>query len=124
MVLVHTVMQLLGKIICRCTQALVWLKVRLWSLVSNLPVRFFLIYLSVVNLLHRHLLHRNQPVPTAQLQKKGKPVGITKSARSRTKGNKTVQTHTASLLTPAGLKSQGRVSQLLQRVKQELKKGK
>jgi hypothetical protein len=123
MMLVHTVMQLLGKIICPCTQALVWLKVRLWNLVSNLRVRFFLIYLSVVNLLHR-LLHRNQPVPTAQLQKKGKPVGITKSARSRTKGNKTAQTHTASLLTPAGLKSQGRVSQLLQRVKQELKKGK
>ena len=121
--LVHTAMQMLGKIICPCTQALVWLKVRLWNLVSNLRVRFFLIYLSVVNLLHR-LRHRNQPVPTAQLQKKGKPVGITKSARSRTKGNKTAQTHTASLLTPAGLKSQGRVSQLLQRAKQELKKGK
>jgi hypothetical protein len=78
----------------------------------------------VVNLLHRHLLHRNQPAPTAQLQKKGKPVGITKSARSRTKGNKTAQTHTASLLTPDGLKSQGRAKQRHQRAKQELKKGK
>jgi hypothetical protein len=116
-------MQLLGRIMVLCTQVLVWLKVQLWSLVSNLRVRFFLIYLNVVNLLHRHLRHRNQPAPTAQLQKKGKPVGITKSARSRTKGNKTAQIHTASLLTPAGLKFQGRVSQLLQRVKQAFKKG-
>jgi hypothetical protein len=62
-----------------------------------------------------------QPVLTAHKQKKGKPVGITKSARSRTKKNKTVQTHTAALLTQDGLKSQTRVSQLLQRVKQLLK---
>jgi hypothetical protein len=75
----------------------------------------------VVNLLHRHLLHRNQPAPTAQKQKKGKPVGITKSARSRTKGSKTVQTHTAAMLTQDGLKYQTLVSQLLQRVKQLLK---
>lgn len=121
--LVHTVSQLLGKIICRCTQALVWLKVRLWSLASNLRVRFFLIYLSVDNQLHR-LLHRNQLVPTAQKQKKGKPVGITKSARSHLKENKTAQTHTAALLTPDGLKYQGRAKQRHQRAKQELKKGK
>jgi hypothetical protein len=165
MMLVHIVMQLLGKIICPCTQALVWLKVRLYRLVSNLRVRFFLTYLNVVNLQYlpaqtvrkckvwlanlitpaqstkqepinaRHLATQlglqpqiivaqtQQPVLTAHKQKKGKPVGITKSARSRTKKNKTVQTHTAALLTQAGLKSQTRVSQLLQRVKQAFKKG-
>jgi hypothetical protein len=121
--LVHTVLQLLGKIICPCTQALVWLKVRLWSLVSNLRVRFFLIYLSVGNQLHR-LLHRNQLAPTAQKQKKSKPVGITKSARSHLNENKTAQTHTAALLTPDGLKYQGRAKQRHQRAKQELKRGK
>lgn len=121
--LVHTVLQLLGKIICRCTQALVWLKVRLWNLASNLRAKFSLIYLSVGNQLHR-LLHRNQLVPTAQKQKKGKPVGITKSARSHLKENKTAQTHTAALLTPDGLKYQGRAKQRHQRAKQELKRGK
>lgn len=118
--LVHTVLQLLGKIICRCTQALVWLKVRLWSLVSNLRVKFILTYLSVGNQLHR-LLHRNQLVPTAQKQKKGKPVGITKSARSHLKENKTAQTPTAALLTPDGLKSQGRAKRHRPRAKQPLK---
>jgi len=63
-------------------------------------------------------------VPTAQKQKKGKPVGITKSARSHLKENKTVQTHTAALLTQDGLKSQTHAKQRHQRVKQELKKGK
>ena len=163
MMLVHTVMQMLGKIICPCTQALGLLKVRLFRLVSNLRVRFILIYLSVVNLQYlpaqtvrkckvwlvnritpaqstkqepinaRHLATQlglqpqtivaqtQQPVLTAHKQKKGKVVGVTKSARSRIRKNKTVQTHTASLLTQDGLKYQGRVSQLLQRVKQLLK---
>jgi hypothetical protein len=62
-----------------------------------------------------------QPAPTAPSQKKGKPVGITKSARSRTKENKTVQTPTAPLLTQAGLKLVGLVKQLPQHVKQLLK---
>jgi hypothetical protein len=62
-----------------------------------------------------------QPAPTQSLRKKGKPVGITKSARSRTKESKIVQTHTARLLTQDGLKSQGLVKRLLQRVKQLLK---
>lgn len=123
MMLVHTVLQLLGKIICRCTQALVWLKVRLWSLASNLRVRFFLIYLSVGNQLHR-LLHRNQLVPTAQKQKNDKPVEKTKLVQSHTRGNKTAQIPTAALLTPDGLKSQGRAKQRHQRAKQELKRGK
>ena len=61
------------------------------------------------------------PAPTAPSPKKGKPVGITKSARSRTKENKIVQTHTARLLTQDGLKSQGLVKRLLQLVKQLLK---
>jgi hypothetical protein len=62
-----------------------------------------------------------QPAPTAPSQKKGKPVGITKSARSRTKENKTVQTPTAPLLTQAGTKLVGLVKQLPQHVKQLLK---
>ena len=165
MMLVHTVMQVLGKIICQFTQALELLKVRLCSLVSNLRVRFILTYLSVVNLKYlpaqtvrkckvwlakltnpaqstkqepinaRHLATQlglqpqiivaqtQQPVLTAHKQKKGKPVGITKSARSRSKGNKTAQTPTAPQSTPAGLKSVGLVKQLLQRVTQAFKKG-
>ena len=62
-----------------------------------------------------------QLVPIAHKQKKGKPVGITKSARSHLKENKTAQTHTAALLTPDGLKSQGRAKQRHQRAKQPLK---
>jgi hypothetical protein len=62
-----------------------------------------------------------QPAPTAPSQKKGKPVGITKSARSRTKGSKTAQTPTAPLLTQAGTKLVGLVKQLPQHVKQLLK---
>ena len=60
------------------------------------------------------------PAPTAPSPKKGKPVGITKSARSRTKGNKTAPTPTEVPSTPVGLKLLGRVKQLLQRVKQLL----
>jgi hypothetical protein len=62
-----------------------------------------------------------QAARTTQLPKKGRPVGITKSARSRSKGNKTAQTPTAPQSTQAGLKSQGLVKQLLQRAKQLLK---
>lgn len=62
--------------------------------------------------------------PIAQKQKKGKPVGITKSARSHLKENKTAQTHTAALLTPDGLKSQSHAKQRHQRAKQMLNKGK
>jgi hypothetical protein len=64
-----------------------------------------------------------QPAPTAPSPKKGKPVGITKSARSRTKGSKTAPTPTAPQSTPAGLKLQDRVNQLLQRAKALLKIG-
>ena len=60
------------------------------------------------------------PVPTASSRKKGKPVGITKSARSRTKGNKTAPTPTEAQSTPVGLKLLGHAKQLLQRVKQLL----
>jgi len=59
-----------------------------------------------------------QPAPTASSPKKGRPVGITKSARSRTKGNKTAPTPTAPQSTPIGLKLRGLVSQLQQHVKQ------
>jgi len=63
------------------------------------------------------------PAPIAHKRKKGKPVGLTKSARLRTKEKTIVPMPTAHLLTPAGLKSQGRVKQLLQRVKAMLKVG-
>jgi hypothetical protein len=63
------------------------------------------------------------PAPIAHKRKKGKPVGLTKSARLRTKEKIIVPTPTAHLLTPAGLKSQGRVKRLLQRVKAMLKVG-
>jgi hypothetical protein len=59
--------------------------------------------------------------PTMPSPKKGKPVGVTKSARSHSKENKTAQTPTAPQSTPAGLKSQGLAKRLLQRVKQLLK---
>jgi hypothetical protein len=63
------------------------------------------------------------PAPTAPKRKKGKVVGLTKSARSRTKEKIIVPTPTAHLLTPGGLKLRGRVSLLLQRVKAMLKVG-
>jgi len=65
-----------------------------------------------------------QLVPIAHKQKSDKPVEKIKSVQSHTKENKTAQTHTAALLTPDGLKSQGRAKQHRQRAKQELKKGK
>lgn len=61
---------------------------------------------------------------TARSQRKGKVVGITKSARLHIKGNKTVQTHTANPLIQDGLKSQGRVKPHPQPVKQTSNKGK
>jgi len=65
-----------------------------------------------------------QLVPIAYKQKSDKPVEKTKSVQSHTKENKTAQTHTAALLTPDGLKSQGRAKQRHQRAKPVLKKGK
>jgi hypothetical protein len=62
-----------------------------------------------------------QAVPTAPLPRKGKPVGITKSARSHLSVSKTAQTNMAPQSTLAGLKSQGLVKRLLQRAKQLLK---
>lgn len=61
---------------------------------------------------------------TALSPKKGKPVGITKSARSRLNVSKTVQTPTAIRSTQAGLKSAAVAKQLRQHVKQASKKGK
>jgi hypothetical protein len=47
------VMQLSGKMVSLFTQVLVWLKVQLWNLVSNLRVVFSQVSLNVVNLLNR-----------------------------------------------------------------------
>ena len=62
-----------------------------------------------------------QLVPTAQSPRKGKPVGITKSARSPISVSKTVQTNTVSPLIQDGTKYQGRAKRHRQRVKQPLK---
>lgn len=66
----------------------------------------------------------NQPAPTAQSPKKGKPVGSTKSAQSRSKGSKIAPIHTAPPSIVAGTKLEGLVNQHLQRAKKPSKKGK
>jgi hypothetical protein len=77
--------------------------------------------LQIGSLLLTTVRQTKQAAPTTPLRKRGRPAGITKSARSRLKGNKTAQTPTAPQSTPAGLKLQGLAKQLLQRVKQLLK---
>jgi hypothetical protein len=62
-----------------------------------------------------------QLVPTAQSPRKGKPVGITKSARSHLSVSKTAQTNTVNQLIQDGTKYQGRAKRHRQRVKQPLK---
>lgn len=74
--------------------------------------------IQIGSLLLTTVRQTKQAAPTTPLRKKGKPAGITKSARSRSKGSKTAQTPTAPQSTQDGLKSQGLVNQLLQRVKQ------
>jgi hypothetical protein len=64
-----------------------------------------------------------QLVITARSPKKGKVVGITKSARLHLKGNKTVQIHTANQLIQDGLKYQDHAKPPLQPAKPKLKKG-
>lgn len=80
--------------------------------------------LQIGSLLQTTVAQIRQLVPIAQKQKNDKPVEKTKSVQSHSKGNKTAQIPTAALLTPDGLKSQGRAKQRHQRAKQELKKGK
>jgi len=80
--------------------------------------------LQIGSLLQTTVAQIRQLVPIAHKQKNDKPVEKTKSVQSHSKENKTAQTHTAALLTPDGLKSQGRAKQPRQRAKQELKKGK
>jgi hypothetical protein len=62
-----------------------------------------------------------QAAPTAPSPKRGRPVGVTKSARSRLKENKTVPTPTALQSTQDGLKSAGLAKPLRQPAKQPLK---
>jgi len=80
--------------------------------------------LQIGLLLQTTVAQIRQLVPIAHKQKSDKPVEKTKSVQLHTKESKTAQTHTAALLTPDGLKSQGRAKQHRQRAKQELKKGK
>ena len=65
----------------------------------------------------------NQAALTALKQKKDKLVELIKLAPSRLRENKTVQTLMVRLLTQAGSKLQGLVSQLQQRAIQVFKKG-
>jgi hypothetical protein len=80
--------------------------------------------LQIGSLLRTIVAQIRQLAAISHKQKSDKPVEKTKSAQSPTSENKTVQTHTAALLTQDGLKSQGRAKQRHQRAKQELKKGK
>jgi hypothetical protein len=114
----HIVTQISGRITALFTQALALLKALLLNPVGSLLAKFILVFRSVVSQLHRRL---NRLAHTAQSPKKGRPVGITKSARSRSKENKTAQTPTAPKLTQAGLKSQGHAKTRRQRAKQPLK---
>jgi len=116
----HIVTQISGRITALFTQALALLKALLLNPVGSLLAKFILVFRSVVSQLHRRL---NRLAHTAQSPKKGKPVGITKSARSHLKENKTAQTPTAPQSTQAGLKSQGHAKRRPQPAKQTSKKG-
>ena len=70
------------------------------------------------------VLSTNQPAVQAQLRKRGRPVGSTKSAQSHSKGTSSAQTRTAPQSIQAGVKSPGRVGLPHQRAKSQLKKGK
>lgn len=74
-------------------------------------IQIGLLLLTTVRQIRQHVL-------TALKQKKDKLVALIKSAPSRIKKNKIVQTLMARLLTQAGLKLQGLAKQLLQRVSQ------
>jgi hypothetical protein len=108
------VSQISGRITALYTQALVSLKALRCKLVSNLRVKSIQVYQSVASRL-------SQLVSIVLLQKKGRPVGKTKSARSRTRKSKTAQTHTARRSTQDGLKSAGLAKRLRQPAKQLLK---
>ena len=69
------------------------------------------------------VLSTNQPVVTAQLRKRGKRVGSTKSAQSRLNASRIAQTLMEAQLTVDGLKSPEAVNQLLQRAKRQQKRG-
>jgi hypothetical protein len=64
----------------------------------------------------------NQPAPIAQSRKRGRPVGSTKLAQSRSKGSKIAPIHTAPPSIVAGTKLEGLVNQHLQHAKKSSKK--
>ena len=114
----HIVTQVSGLIMVLYTRVLALLKALLFKPANSLLAKFILAFRSVANLRHRH---RSQLALIVPLPKKGKPVGITKSARSRLKENKTVPTPTALQSTQDGLKSAGLAKPLRQPAKQLLK---
>ena len=113
----HIVTQISGRIMVLYTQVLESLKALRCKLANSLRAKYTLVYQSAASL-------RNRLALIVPLQKKGKPVGITKSARSRSKGNKTAQTPTVLQSTQDGLKSQGRAKQRHRHAAQVSKKGK
>ena len=115
----HIVSQVSGRLMVLYIRVLVLLKALLLKPVNSLLARFILVFRSVANLRHRNRLALIVPLP-----KKGKPVGITKSARSRSKGNKTVPTPMVLQSTQDGLKSQGRAKQRHRHAAQASTKGK
>ena len=117
----HIVTQVSGQVTALYTQALALLKALLFKPANSLLAKFILVFRSVANL---RRLHRSQLALIVPLPKKGKPVGITKSARSRLKENKTVPTPTALQSTQDGLKSQGRAKRHRRPAAQVSKKGK
>ena len=117
----HIVTQISGLIMVLYTRVLALLKALLFKPANSLLAKFILVFRSVANLRHRH---RNQLALIVPLPKKGRPVGITKSARSRTKGNKTAPIPTVLQSTPAGSKSAEVAKQLRQHAKHASKKGK
>jgi hypothetical protein len=63
----------------------------------------------------------NQAAPTPLSRKRGRPVGSTKSAQSRSKGSKIALTHTVPQSTQGGLKYQGHAKPHRQHAKQPSK---
>lgn len=103
-------------------------------LVANLITQVQLIKVELTNvktkvthlglLLQTIVAQIRQLVPITQKQKNDKLAEKIKLVQSHIKENKIAKIHTAALLTPDGLKSQGHAKQRHQRAKHELKKGK
>lgn len=112
-----------------CQAARIVLNIKAWlanltTVVQSIKAALTSVKVKVIHLGQQLLTivrPTKQAVPTLRSPKRGRPVGSTKSARSRSKGNKTAQIPTAVLLTQDGLKSQGHAKPRHQHAKQPLK---